>query len=73
MTKADAEQVRQKNQEHLNEIAGHIQEINRLHVLLAGEKHTTVKQRGVLEDVFGELNGWRRTSFGRAKSIMGCA
>jgi hypothetical protein len=72
MSGADKEQSRQRVQNHIDEVGKHIQEINRLHILLAGEKHTTCKQRAVLEDIFSELNGWQRTSFARAKSIMGC-
>lgn len=72
MSNPNDEAIIERRRGHFAEIAQHVQEINRLHVLLAGEKHTTVKQRGVLEDVFGELNGWHRTSFGRAKSVMGC-
>jgi hypothetical protein len=72
MSGADKEQSQQKVQQYIDEVNKHVQEINRLHVLLAGEKHTTGKQRAVLEDVFSELNGWNRTSFARAKSTMGC-
>ena len=72
MSNPNQEAIMQRRQEHFREIDLHVQEINRLHVLLAGEKASKLSQRDTMQGVFDELNGWARTSLKRAKSAMGC-
>ena len=72
MSNPNDEAAIERRRAHFAEIDQHIQEINRLHVLLAGEKATKVSQRDTLQEVFDELNGWYRTSLKRAKSAIGC-
>ena len=72
MSNPNEEAITERRRAHFAEIDGHIQEINRLHVLLAGEKSVKISQRDTLQGVFDELNGWYRSSLKRAKSAMGC-
>lgn len=73
MSTPNQEAIIERRRAHFAEIDHCVQEINRLHFLLAGEKMTKSSQRDTLQGVFDELNGWSRTSLKRAKSAMGCA
>jgi hypothetical protein len=72
MSNPNQEQIIERRRAHFAELDGYIREINRLHVLLAGDKSAKISQRDTLQEVFDELNGWSRTSLKRAKSAMGC-